>query len=76
MELVDLQPQMRRWRPGLVIGAMADEDDPALKILAGYFEENGVGSIDTVFWEEMRSEETGIGEKKNDDCRHPDCPNM
>ena len=33
-KLADLQPQMRRRRPGLVIEAMADEDDPAPKILA------------------------------------------
>jgi hypothetical protein len=54
-------PSMRRQqRVALVMAAMANEDDAALKLFAEGFESLRMGAIDCIFWQDLREEESGM----------------
>lgn len=59
-------PQLRRQkRLAFVASATAAEDDEALKLFAGAFEEMRLGALSCVFWEDLRAEESGVKASKS-----------
>lgn len=57
----------RRRRPALVMAAMADEDDAALKVFAKQFEQMRMGAMSCVFWGDIRDGESGLKVPKDED---------
>ncbi|ORX97348.1 hypothetical protein BCR34DRAFT_578009 [Clohesyomyces aquaticus] len=61
-------PSMRRSRrAGLLMAAMADEDDEALRMFAGVFEKLRLGVMGCIYWEDLREAESGAKESAEDD---------
>ena len=55
------QRQLRRQkRLALVVAAMAEEDDQALRLFAERFENLRLGALACIFWEDLREEESGV----------------
>jgi len=62
------QPQLRRQkRLALVLAAMANEDDQAMRLFAEGFESLRLGALACIFWEDLREEESGVKPKGDDD---------
>ncbi len=56
---------MRRTRrAGLIMAALADEDEAALKIFAEAFEKLRMGAMGCIYWEDLREEESGVKPSK------------
>ncbi|KAF2821703.1 hypothetical protein CC86DRAFT_426064 [Ophiobolus disseminans] len=61
-------PQLRRQkRLALVVAAMTDEDDQAMKLFAKAFEKVRLGALACIFWEDLREGETGLKPEADDD---------
>jgi hypothetical protein len=53
-------PQLRQQkRFALVVAMMKNEDDQALKIFAEIFENTRMGTLGYIFWDDLRTEESG-----------------
>jgi hypothetical protein len=62
------KPQLRRQkRLALVVAAMTQEDDQALKLFAKGFESLRLGALPCIFWEDLREEDSGMKPKGDDD---------
>jgi hypothetical protein len=62
------KPQLRRQkRLGLVVAAMTEEDNEALKIFAEGFESLRLGALSWICWEDLREDESSIKLKGDDD---------
>ncbi|KAF2850423.1 hypothetical protein T440DRAFT_450249 [Plenodomus tracheiphilus IPT5] len=58
-------PQLRRQkRLALVIGAMAKEDEQAMRLFAEGFERLRMGMTGCIFWEDLREQESGLKAKE------------
>ncbi|KAF1362383.1 hypothetical protein EJ07DRAFT_174786 [Lizonia empirigonia] len=65
-------PQLRRQkRLGLVMAAMAKEDDEALKLFAEGFEDLRLGALACIFWDDLREEEHGAKLQSDSDDEIP-----
>ncbi|KAF2712349.1 hypothetical protein K504DRAFT_371948 [Pleomassaria siparia CBS 279.74] len=61
-------PRLRHQkRLALVVAAMADEDDQAMRLFAEVFESMRIGALDCIFWEHLRQEESGATPRGDDD---------
>jgi hypothetical protein len=66
------QPELRRQkRIALVMGAMATENEEALRIFAEVFENLRIGTLGCIFWEDMRPDEDGAKPRSDDDDEIP-----
>lgn len=54
-------------RTALIVAAMADEDDEALKLFAEVFERLRIGALSCIFWEDLREGESGVNPKVDSD---------
>ena len=63
------EPQLKRQkRLALVVAAMKEEDDQALKLFAEQFENLRIGALGCIFWEELCEDELGVKGKPADEC--------
>lgn len=69
------QPQLRRQkRLALVVAAMAEEDQQAMKLFAEGFERVRLGALACIFWEDLREGESGLKpEGDEDEIRTDQC---
>ncbi|KAI8930952.1 hypothetical protein NX059_011967 [Plenodomus lindquistii] len=61
-------PQLRlQKRVTMVVGAMADKDEDAMKIFAAAFQKLRIGAIGCLFWDDLREDENGLRVKAVED---------
>jgi hypothetical protein len=59
-------------RVALVVAAMSDQEDKAMKLFAQAFEKMRTGAFSCIFWEDLREGESGMRTKHDEDEVHMD----
>jgi hypothetical protein len=66
------KPQLRRQkRLALVVAAMTNEDDQALKLFAEGFESMRLGLLAHIFWKDLKKKESSMKPPREDDDEIP-----
>jgi hypothetical protein len=61
-------PRLRQQkRVALVVAAISDQDDKAMKVFAQAVEKMGIGALSCIFWEDLREGESGMRTKHDED---------